>query len=579
MASLTGTLATDLLLAIILLMLSGSFSGLTLGLLGLDVNGLEIVIKGDDLKEREYARKILPVRRRGNLLLCTLLLGNTVVNAVISVLLSSLTTGQVGFILSTLCIVIFGEIAPQAVCSRHGLRIGAKALPLVRTFITIFYIVAYPASLILDRILGTELGIVYDKAELRQLVRMHSIISATGTDDPVLQQQESRMMEGALMFSQRTVREVMTPLSRVFMLNVSARLDFDTLSFIFKTGHSRIPVFDKTPYNVVGVVFTKDFILVDPDDEIPIRSVLPFYGNAVLRVSASTTLDKCLNRFKSQRFHMAIAFQRRHTNDGDILSEVVGIVTLEDLLEEILQEEIIDETDRFVDMQTGQGELHRSERDMGLYNFLYKKRYHKYEHLGEEELGAVCSYLRGFVAGCTDEFIGDSELTELVLQSEVLEYTTSQLGAIATQFDAHKIPFYKDSQVSFCQYVDDAAAVVGGVGSEETGAQGIDDKAVLFRRGQKARFMILVLDGRVLVRAGEDGFISKVGPWISLGDRLLCSENYRPDFTATLEVTDEPVRMLCVKRSVYLNAVRATRLAEQKYSTTYSIGPAASFIK
>ena len=96
-------------LVALLIAFSGLFSGLTLGLLGLDVKQLEIVSSGNS-DEKPYADVIIPIRKHGNFLLCTLLLGNVMVNAALSILLANLTTGVVGFIVSTVLIVLFGEI-------------------------------------------------------------------------------------------------------------------------------------------------------------------------------------------------------------------------------------------------------------------------------------------------------------------------------------------------------------------------------------------------------------------------------------------------------------------------------------
>merc|ERR1719197_2335715 len=106
-------------------MLSGLFSGLTLGLLSLDKVGLQIVIKGGEPDESKYAAQILPIRRKGNLLLCTLLLGNVAVNSALSILTANIASGTVGFLVSTGLIVIFGEILPQSACSKYALHVGA----------------------------------------------------------------------------------------------------------------------------------------------------------------------------------------------------------------------------------------------------------------------------------------------------------------------------------------------------------------------------------------------------------------------------------------------------------------------
>ena len=106
--------AIQIILVIVLLSLSAIFSGLTLGLMSLDITGLEIVMAGDDPVQAQYAKNIYPIRKKGNLLLCTLLLGNVSVNSLLSIFMAAFTDGIIGFLTSTIMIVIFGEILPQA---------------------------------------------------------------------------------------------------------------------------------------------------------------------------------------------------------------------------------------------------------------------------------------------------------------------------------------------------------------------------------------------------------------------------------------------------------------------------------
>lgn len=107
-------MAVQILVLLVLLSFSALFSGLTLGLMSLDLTGLEIVMAGDDPEAAKFAKKIYPVRQRGNLLLCTLLLGNTAVNSLMSIFSAEIFNGTVGFVTSTFLILIFGEIIPQA---------------------------------------------------------------------------------------------------------------------------------------------------------------------------------------------------------------------------------------------------------------------------------------------------------------------------------------------------------------------------------------------------------------------------------------------------------------------------------
>lgn len=145
-------------LILLLLSLSALFSGLTLGLLSLDKMGLQIIIGGGDPVLAKYARAIIPVRERGNQLLCTLLLGNVAVNSLLSILMADMTSGLVGFFSSTILIVMFGEIVPQASCSRHALLVGYYTLYVTKFFIAILSFAAYPLAFVLDKVLGEDLG-------------------------------------------------------------------------------------------------------------------------------------------------------------------------------------------------------------------------------------------------------------------------------------------------------------------------------------------------------------------------------------------------------------------------------------
>ena len=100
----------EVAIAVLLLCFSGLFSGLNLGLLALDPVGLEVAERAGEGREREWARAVRPVRERGNLLLVTLLMGNTLVNSAIAIILSDITSSWVGLAVSTSLILVFGEV-------------------------------------------------------------------------------------------------------------------------------------------------------------------------------------------------------------------------------------------------------------------------------------------------------------------------------------------------------------------------------------------------------------------------------------------------------------------------------------
>jgi len=332
----------SILASLFLLFMSGLFSGLTLGLLGLDPLSLKIVANGDT-SNAVYAQKVIPVRAKGNLLLCTLLLGNVAVNSALAILLANFAGGMVGFILSTAFIVIFGEIIPQAACSRYALYIGSKVIVIVRILIFLIYPLGWPISVMLDWVLGDELGYVYTNRELRNLVEVH-------TTEGELPKESARIMQGALDFSKLTVESVMTDWSSVFYLYSDTNLDFDALERIFKSGHSRVPVVTRpTRYEgqqVIGLLFVKDLILLDPEDELPVRNIIDTFHHDLKHLDLDSDVKAIMYEFLHGRSHLAIVRKKvAEKMNGELIYENVGIVTLEDIIENILKMEIEDEFD------------------------------------------------------------------------------------------------------------------------------------------------------------------------------------------------------------------------------------------
>ena len=161
-------------------------------------------------RDAQLAQNILPFRNRGNLLLCTLLFGNVAVNCMLSILMADMTSGFTGFLISTLTIVIFGEIVPQSVCSRHPLAIGSACIPLVYLFVVLTFVVSYPTSLVLDYMLGEDMGTIYSRNQLKGMLEMYANMKETdfGTE-------ETNMMAGVVDFSNKIVGQCMTHLKEV----------------------------------------------------------------------------------------------------------------------------------------------------------------------------------------------------------------------------------------------------------------------------------------------------------------------------------------------------------------------------
>uniref|UniRef100_A0A671K1F9 Metal transporter n=1 Tax=Sinocyclocheilus anshuiensis TaxID=1608454 RepID=A0A671K1F9_9TELE len=324
-----------------LLVLSGMFSGLNLGLMALDPMELRIVQSCGTNKEKKYARKIEPIRSKGNYLLCSLLLGNVLVNTTLTILLDDLIGSGLGAVVaSTVGIVIFGEIVPQALCSRHGLAVGANTIMLTKFFMLLTFPLSFPVSKLLDYILGQEIGTVYNREKLVEMLK----VTEPYND---LVKEELNIIQGALELRTKTVEDVMTPLSNCFMIHTDALLDFNTMSEIMESGYTRIPVYDTECSNIMDILYVKDLAFVDPDDCTTLKTVTKFYNHPVHFVFHDTKLDAMLEEFKKGKSHLAIVQKVNNEGEGDPFYEVLGLVTLEDVIEEIIKSEILDESDLY----------------------------------------------------------------------------------------------------------------------------------------------------------------------------------------------------------------------------------------
>ncbi|KXS15262.1 DUF21-domain-containing protein [Gonapodya prolifera JEL478] len=432
-----------LVVAIVLIAVGGLFAGLTLGMMSLDVTNLEILKQAGSPSEQKYAKIILPLRKRGHLLLITLLLGNVVVNETLPIILDNLTGGApavVAIVISTVVVVIFGEIIPASVIPRFGLAFGAAFTWPVTVLMYILYPLVWPIGRLLDWVIGENEQTSYERKELKALVGLHG----TGQLGD-LRTDEITVISGALDLAHKTVRKIMTPFSAVYALSYDAILDAQTLREIKSRGYSRIPVYRGTRDNIVGLLLVKQLVDYDPHEAKTVGEQRLF---SIPYVDAGTDVFDMMNAFQEGRSHLAVVMEsadeggengdaegkKEQEEADDLLAStrsapanlsagakppatengetsahvetagaakptraparivpaakgtfksvgpkdaptsaiapthtivldpnsqykprrVVGIVTLEDVVEELIGEEIVDETDVFLDVATGE---------------------------------------------------------------------------------------------------------------------------------------------------------------------------------------------------------------------------------
>lgn len=312
-------LAAEIIFICVLLVLSGLFSGLNLGLMSLDPTTLKIVMESGSKRHKVYAKIIFRVRKYGNYLLCTLLLGNVLVNSALAILLGSVIgSGAYAIVASTIAIVIFGEIIPQAICSRYGLTVGAWTIPLTLVFMVLTFPISMPLSLLLNLVLGKEIGSVYDREQLLKLLDVTQ-------EHHDLEKDEVNIISGALAFKKKIAEDVMTKIDNVYCLSSDRVLDFKTIKEIYESGFSRIPIYEGGDKNdVVGILYVRDLAFLDPDDQTPIQAHLDFYNYEVLKFWTDSTLDELLLRFTEGKSHIGIIQRVNNETEKDPFYEVVG---------------------------------------------------------------------------------------------------------------------------------------------------------------------------------------------------------------------------------------------------------------
>ncbi|CAA7270818.1 unnamed protein product [Cyclocybe aegerita] len=310
----------------VLVLMSGLFAGLTLGYMSLDETQLNVLSISGTPEQRKHALKIMPIRRNGHLLLVTLLLANMIVNESLPVIADQVMGGAESVVVSTVLVVIFAEIIPQSLFTRHGLYLGAKMAGFTRVLIYMMGVIAWPVAKLLELVLGPHHGIIYRRAELKELIAMHSSHATHGGD---LKIDTVAIIGATLDLQEKVVRQAMTPISEVFMLSIDSKLDYALLKKICRTGHSRVPVYEEidVPISVVprdeeewvqddkpkqrtqkvkkiiGILLVKQCVLLDPKDATPLRKI-PL--NKVPFVPNNEPLLGILDKFQEGRSHMAI---------------------------------------------------------------------------------------------------------------------------------------------------------------------------------------------------------------------------------------------------------------------------------
>ena len=382
-----GTYWFYLFMVIFLTLFAGMASGLTTGYLSVDKLTMELRETTGTPEEKKYSKVILPVLSNHHWLLCTLLLMNSFANEALPVFLDRVFSRLAAVIISVTLLLIFGEIIPQALCTGpRQIQIAAYAAPLTRFFMIISWPVSFWLGKCLDMILGEQGKTRYQNQDLKALVEMHTNDAlkkiaeeeeknpyiAKGdipkpSDTMGLDNMEANLMISALTIRDKKVIEIMIPFNKIYSISFSDQINKNKLSQIMAKGFSRIPVYRNNDQNdIIGILRIKQLINIEVDKnkslkELGIRLKLP------LVIKPTMTLVDLLREFRKGKSHMAfiteqdellqaklglnrnnsVAFPNRYLElaNEQIDIKILGIVTLEDVIEQIFNLDIMDEED------------------------------------------------------------------------------------------------------------------------------------------------------------------------------------------------------------------------------------------
>ncbi len=324
-----------LLLLVLLLFLSAFFSGSETSLFSLSHTQLAGLRRSRGLAGRLF-RDLLGDPRK---FIITILIGNELVNIAASITVTGIvlrlwgpSTKYLAVLVAVLVLLIFGEITPKTVAVRHAESLSMLVLPPLALFSRVIYPIRWVLRRLVDSILralgvGSEARVTaLTEEEFKTLVRM-------GEEAGVLEEGERRMIHRVFELSETKVSEILTPRGDMHCVEADEKVA-DFLRSLGGEIHARVPVYKGAPDNIVGVLYVKDLLQYTRKDPgtMRVQDLMhpPFF------VPSTKRINELLREFQERKIHLALVL--------DEYGGVEGIVTLEDVLEELVGE-ITDEFD------------------------------------------------------------------------------------------------------------------------------------------------------------------------------------------------------------------------------------------
>ena len=317
----------------VLIGLSGFFSGLEVALVGIRKSKV-VQLFNEGMKGSKALHKL---KMNPSWMMSSVNLGNNLVNVGASALATSLAIrlfGDDGLGIAvgvmTFLILVFGEITPKTYCNANSTKIALRYAPVLLAFSYVFYPVVKFFEVITKGVVKLT-GSSYTPPPITE-EEIKGVIEQ-GLEEKAIEKDEMELVHSALEFDDTVIRSVMTPRTKMFTLNSKMML-FEALPQINQSGHSRIPIYGDTKDDIVGFIHARD-ILKELEKDNKMTSLEQIARKPVF-ASQEKMVSSLLKEMQGRRTHMAIVVDEH--------GGVEGLVTLEDLVEEIVGE-IEDETD------------------------------------------------------------------------------------------------------------------------------------------------------------------------------------------------------------------------------------------
>ena len=401
-----------------LIALSAFFSASEMSLSSINKVRLKTMAEDGDPR----AQRALGMIERFDRTLSVILVGNNVVNIAAASAATVLATGMFGAggvaiatAITTVVILVFGEVLPKSIAKENAESI---ALSLCRP-LSFFIFILTPLSLLFVK-LQELVSKLYGDSANHPLVTEQELLNIIETieEEGVLNEQRSELMQSALSFDSTTVQEILTPRVDITAVNLADPPE-KTRDIILGERFSRMPVFERSLDNIIGILHTRDYLeaLLKGQDPVDLSALLtkPFF------VHKSHRAALLLNDFKRQRTHMAVVI--------DDFGGTMGIVSMEDLLEELVGEIWDEDEDEEIDFVALEPYVYRVSGDYPVTDALDRIGYEERDFDSEYSSVGGWSFERlGRIPSVGDSFeyngiqVDISEMDEQRIVSVIMRY-------------------------------------------------------------------------------------------------------------------------------------------------------------